>query len=247
MAVETAVVPDNDPGEKPESGGRQPVPTPGARACPGGDPEHAGYGRFITFEGMDGSGKSTQIAFLKQKLENRGFQVVTLREPGGTAIGDRIRDILLDTGFSEMEPVTEMLLYAASRAELVRKKIRPSLKAGYIVLCDRYVDSSIAYQGAGRSLGDLVKDVNRCAVDGVIPDLTFFIDVSPEEGRSRIEEEREPDRMEREDISFRQRVYEGFLKEAAASPGRFVRIDGLMTPEEISSEVLRICGERLGL
>ncbi len=194
-------------------------------------------GLFITFEGMDGSGKSTQIAYLEAELRALGREVLVLREPGGTPVGDWIRALLLDPAFSEMEPVTEMLLYAASRAQLVRERIRPALADGKIVVCDRFLDSSLAYQAAGRGLDGLVMEVNRCAVDGLQPDRTFFIDVPPAAGRSRISGNRELDRIERENEDFQNRVYAGFLAVAERDPGRVLVIDGRQEPETVRNAV----------
>lgn len=173
-------------------------------------------GLFITFEGQDGAGKSTQIDLLAQFLREKGYDVVLTREPGGCPIAEKIRDLLLDVQNADMNAVTEALLYAAARAELVRKVILPALMSGKVVLCDRYIDSSIAYQGYGRQLGyDTVIAMNKAAMDTAIPDLTLFLRIDPEEGFSRNRDNgREKDRLECENEGFRQSVYEGFLEQA---------------------------------
>jgi dTMP kinase len=138
-------------------------------------------GLLITFEGGDGSGKSTQLSLLKEYLIQKGIKILTLREPGGVAISEKIRKIILDNKNTEMSPVTEMLLYAASRAQLVSQVIKPSLEKGITVICDRFVDSSYVYQGLARGLGiDTVKLVNDIATEYILPDITFFMDIAPE-------------------------------------------------------------------
>ncbi len=189
-------------------------------------------GMFISFEGIDGSGKSTQIQQLREFLEGMNLSVVQTREPGGTETGERIREILLDPQ-SEISDVTEMLLYAAARAQLVRDLIRPALRDGKAVLCDRFLDSSVAYQAYGRGLGDMVAEVNAPAVDGCVPDLTFLLDVPVNAGRERVESHSEPDRLEREKDAFFQRVRDGYLHIAKAEPERVRVIDGTLTIEEI--------------
>ena len=196
-------------------------------------------GIFITFEGPDGSGKTTQIRLLKDELEKRGERVVLTREPGGTPISEAIRSILLDPAHKEMDGVTEALLYAASRAQHVAEKIRPALKEGAIVLCDRFMDSSIAYQGYARGLGDDVRIINEFAVQGTLPDITFFMDISAEAGKRRAQERARLDRLEQEDLSFHEAVYDGYLQLAARYPDRYVRIDAARGIEEIASDVLK--------
>lgn len=170
-------------------------------------------GLFITFEGPDGSGKTTQTKLLKDYLENKGFEVVLTREPGGTELGEDIRRILLDLKHKDMDEKAEMLLYAAARAQHVSKLIKPALLEGKIVLCDRFVDSSYAYQGVGRELGiELVEQVNEIALSGVYPDLTIFLNVEPRMGllRSALSKGL-PDRLESEEIGFHEKVREGFF------------------------------------
>ncbi|MBE6031368.1 MAG: dTMP kinase [Clostridiales bacterium] len=192
-------------------------------------------GLFITIEGSDGSGKSTQIALLKDYLESKGFVVLTTREPGGTNIGEKIREIILDKNNIEMDSMTEALLYAASRAQHVAEKIVPALERGEIVICDRFIDSSIAYQGYGRNLGDCVRIINEYAVRGCMPDITFLMKMDPGVGKSRIKEE-DADRLEREKLEFHQKVYAGY-EEIEKIYDRIVGIDATGTIEEISVQI----------
>ena len=196
-------------------------------------------GIFITLEGGDGAGKSTQMDNIEKYFCERGYNCVRSREPGGTPIGEALRDILLDTANSEMEAVTEMLIYAASRAQHVREFIRPALERGDVVICDRFVDSSIAYQTYGRELGDMVRTVNSYAVDGTMPDITFWMDINPEAGRERIgfREDSELDRLEREKMDFHYRVYDGYKKLCEDEAARVKRIDATGTIEEIRDEI----------
>jgi dTMP kinase len=182
-------------------------------------------GRFITFEGPDGSGKSTQIRLLGEALAARGHEVVYTREPGGTRIAEKIRDLILDRDNGEMAPLTEAMLYAASRAQHVSELILPSLAAGRTVLCDRYVDSSIAYQSVARDLGRAVETINAFAAGDAVPDLTILIDIPPEACFERIGRAG-GDRIESEDISFHRRVYEAYLEIARKDPVRVRTVDG---------------------
>jgi dTMP kinase len=198
-------------------------------------------GRFITLEGPDGSGKSTQIRLLGEYLTEKGLDVVYTREPGGTRIGEKIRDITLDPENGEMDPLTEAMLYASSRAQHVAEIIRPALEAGRTVLCDRYVDSSIAYQGYGRGLGEIVACVNDLAVGGLGPDLTLFIDIPPASCFERFGQGGgDRDRMESEDIAYHEAVYEGYLRLAADHPHRVRRVDGSREVGAISDEIRTI-------
>jgi len=170
-------------------------------------------GFFIDFEGADGSGKSTQLRFLAEHLEARGLKVVRTREPGGCPVAEKIRAVLLDRENGGMAGATEALLYAAARAEHVRKVIKPAIEEGKIVLCDRFLLSSLAYQGYGRGLGvEQVRRINELAVDGCLPDITVFINVAPENAFQRMNENKVHDRLELEDITFHERVYAGFLE-----------------------------------
>ncbi len=190
-------------------------------------------GLFITFEGGDGSGKSTQINILKEKLADKGFDIHITREPGGTAISEKIREIILDRSNSEMTAMTEAMLYAAARAQLVEQIIRPAVSSGKIVICDRFVDSSIAYQAYGRNLGDAVGVINSFAVGDCMPDMTILLKVDPEEGSRRIAG-REQDRIETASVDFHRRVYEGYLELERKYPERVVGIDARRTIEEIA-------------
>ena len=194
-------------------------------------------GIFITFEGPDGSGKTTQIRLLAQYCTEKGYDVVLTREPGGTPISEAIRSMLLDPSNTEMDGVTEALLYAASRAQHVAEKIRPALEKGCIVLCDRFMDSSIAYQGYARGLGDDVRVINEFAIQGTHPDITFFLDLPAALGKRRVASARDLDRLEQEDLSFHNAVYDGYqhLKDLYAD--RYVRIDASRGIEEIASEI----------
>ncbi|MBQ0017659.1 MAG: dTMP kinase [Clostridiales bacterium] len=192
---------------------------------------------FITLEGGDGAGKSTQIENIKKYFEEKGKECVITREPGGTPVGEKLREVLLDCSNGEMEDVTEMMIFAASRAQHVRELIRPSLADGKIVICDRFKDSSLAYQGIGRDLGDMVENVNNIAVDGLVPDITFWLDVDPETGKARASNAGELDRLEREKMDFHQKVYEGYLKLCRENPERIKRIDATKPIEEIKEDI----------
>ncbi len=193
-------------------------------------------GYFITFEGGDGAGKSTQIRKLKDYLEARGFDVILTREPGGTDIGEKIRQIILDPDNKAMSAVAEAMLYAASRAQHVAEVIGPAIDAGKIVICDRFIDSSIAYQGYGRGLGDSVSVINSYAVDKYMPNMTFLLKLKPQTGSRRIEA-REKDRIELEAASFHQTVFDGYEALEEMYPERIVGIDASGTIEEIEMEI----------
>lgn len=199
-------------------------------------------GYFISFEGGDGSGKSTQIQILREFLEERGYDVIITREPGGTPISEKIRSIILDKANSEMDDMTEALLYAAARAQLVSQVIRPALEEGKVVICDRFVDSSMAYQAYARGLGDSVKTINAFAVGDCMPDLTILLKVNPQVGSSRIGN-RERDRIELASSDFHKKVYEGYLQLEKLYPERIVGIDAADTIENISGIISeRIAG-----
>ena len=196
---------------------------------------------FITFEGPEGGGKSTQIRMLAQALENLGHDLVLTREPGGTITGNKIRQIVLEDTSLQIEPLTEFLLYSASRSQLVREVIQPALQQGSIVLCDRYFDSSLAYQGYGRGL-DLrfLQDVTWEATGGLRPHLTFLMDLPPKVGLERAAARGQFDRLEQADLQFHERVREGFLNLAAAEPERFCVLDATHTPEDLHAAILQI-------
>ena len=194
------------------------------------------HGMFITLEGSDGSGKTTQIELLKEYFEERGPDVVITREPGGTGISEKIRDIILDKDNTEMVPMTEALLYAASRAQHVAEKIKPALEQGRTVICDRFTDSSIAYQGFGRGLGDCVRIINEYAVGGIVPDITFLMKMDPKVGKDRISED-EQDRLEREKMDFHRKVYDGYIA-LEKKYDRIVGIDASGSIEDIHREIV---------
>jgi dTMP kinase len=192
-------------------------------------------GIFISFEGPDGSGKTTQIVMLREYLETTGRDVLLVREPGGTKISEKIRNVVLDNDNIGMNPVCEALLYAASRAQLTQEVIIPALDSGKVVICDRFVDSSIVYQGIARGLGEeMVGNINRYATAGREPDITFLISISPEEGIRRKNNERELDRLELEDIDFHRKVYEGY-KKLKANYDRIIEIDGTLEINDIQT------------
>lgn len=194
-------------------------------------------GLFITLEGGDGAGKSTQIRNIGSFFEKKGLVVVHTREPGGTPISEKLREILLDSQNQEMKDVTEMLIYAASRAQHVRELVMPALEKGYIVVCDRFLDSSIAYQAYGRNLGDMVKSVNAFATDGISPDITFWMDIDPDIGKERVSKMGDFDRLEMEAREFHYRVYDGYKAIAESDPNRVKRIDATRSVDEISEEI----------
>lgn len=202
-------------------------------------------GMFISFEGPDGSGKSTHIRLLSEKLKELGYTVHVTREPGGCPISERIREIVLDRKNEEMTPVTEALLYAAARAQHVGEVIRPALERGEIVITDRYIDSSIAYQGYGRGLGEeLVAGINAPAIDGLLPDITFFMSVDAMETSRRISD-RELDRLELAGMNFHDRVYAAFQLAAEKSCGRIVTVDATRPKPEVHAAVSKAVIERL--
>ena len=194
-------------------------------------------GLFITLEGGDGAGKSTQIRNIERFFDEKDLVVVHTREPGGTAIGEKLRDILLDKNNSEMDAVTEMLIYAASRAQHVREFIMPALEEGKVVICDRFVDSSVAYQAYGRELGEQVIEVNMRATGGLWPDITFWLDIDPVTGRNRAGSDGELDRLELEQIDFHYRVREGYRALTERYPDRIKRIDASKTVEEMCADI----------
>lgn len=196
-------------------------------------------GLFITLEGGDGAGKSTQMNNIEKYFTERGYECIRTREPGGTPIGEALREILLNPDNSEMTDVTEMLIYAASRAQHVRERIRPAMAEGKIVICDRFVDSSYAYQKYGRELGEMVVTTNDFAIDGLLPDITFWMDIDPETGRERIgtREDSSLDRLEREKMDFHHRVYNGYRELCEKYSDRVKRIDATRSIEEMKDEI----------
>jgi dTMP kinase len=189
---------------------------------------------FISFEGLDGSGKTTQVELLRARLEVEGRDVVATREPGGTELGERIRELVLHGG--HVTPWAEALLYAASRAQHVEEVIRPALERGAVVLCDRYVDSSVVYQGVGRSLGlDRVLDLNIAAVGGLMPDRTFLLMLDPGEVGRRVGDTR--DRLEREASEFHIRVDEAYRELVERFPARIVMLDASLPSQELAEKI----------
>ena len=193
-------------------------------------------GLFITFEGGNGAGKSTQIERLKGYLEEQGYEVLLTREPGGTNVGEKIREVLLDPANVEMDPMTETMLYAAARAQLVAEVIRPALHKGMIVISDRFLDSSLAYQAWGRELGSSVLEINSYGIGDCMPDLTVYLRVDPDTGRKRIRQ-REQDRIESETEQFHQKVFNGYEQLCKDYPERIFCVDASRSIEDIEMTI----------
>jgi len=204
-------------------------------------------GAFITFEGIEGSGKSTQMALAAELLSSRGMEPVATREPGGTRIGERIRSVLLDASHEGMTPITELMLYAAARHQHVAEVIQPALGSGRPVLCDRYADATTAYQGAARRIDPaLIRAIHEVATEGLWPELTLLFDLPADVGLKRArsrnaasEEGRTHDRFEREALDFHERVRAGYLDIARREPDRFVIIDADRDVGEIQKDVAK--------
>ncbi|TSA86369.1 dTMP kinase [Deinococcus detaillensis] len=195
-------------------------------------------GLFISFEGPEGSGKSTQITRLAARLEAAGVSHTLTREPGGTPLGSRIREIVLLDPDLDVNPLSEFLLYSASRAQLVQDVIRPCLQLGEVVICDRYADSSAAYQGAGRGLDPrLVGDVTWEVTGGLLPHITVLLDLDPAVGLGRAAARGQPDRLERADLAFHMRVRQGFLNIAANAPERFLVLDAAQSADILEQQI----------
>jgi len=203
---------------------------------------------FITFEGPEGSGKTTQSKLLHTTLQERGYDVLWTREPGGTRIAEQIRKVLHRHDNVEMAANTEFLLYSASRAQHTHEKIRPALARGQIVLCDRYYDSSLAYQGYGRELDlDMLRTITQCATEGLVPDLTLYFDIAPEEGLKRRQKDAEGEwnRLDGEALAFHVRVYEGYQELIKAEPDRWVVLDARRDVEVVQREVAELVLARM--
>jgi dTMP kinase len=203
---------------------------------------------FITLEGVEGSGKSTIINFIKDSLETSGKKVVVTREPGGIDIAEQIRSVILDRENTKMEGRTEALLYAAARRQHLVEKVIPSLKEGNIVLCDRFIDSSLAYQGYARGLGiNEVYSVNKFAIENLMPDLTLYLDLDPQIGLNRIAKNkgREINRLDLEEINFHVKVREGYEEVLKMFPERMVRIDANQEIGKVIADITKVLVERL--
>ena len=203
---------------------------------------------FITLEGPEGSGKTTAVNYAVNKLEEMGYQIVRTREPGGTPIAEQIRNVILDKANTAMDERTEALLYAASRRQHLVEKVWPALKEGKIVICDRYLDSSLAYQGGARGLGiDNILNINNFATEGTVPDLTLLFDIEPELGLARIaaNADREVNRLDLEKLDFHNKVRNTFLELAKRYPERFIIIDASKSREEVAEATLKAMLSRI--
>ncbi|MCP4846888.1 MAG: dTMP kinase [Verrucomicrobiaceae bacterium] len=204
-------------------------------------------GRFITFEGSEGCGKTTQIQRLRARLEEEGREILLTREPGGTAAGEKIRDLLQHAPEGEgLTAEAEVLLFTASRAQLVREQVMPAIERGGYVLADRFLDSTTVYQGVARGLNaSAVAAINRFAVGECMPDITFLLDLDIQEGRRRVSErsQGDEDRMEREPDAFFEKVRRGYLDLAESEPERFIVLDAMKSPDQIAREIWNYLGE----
>ena len=209
---------------------------------------YRGLSMFITFEGSEGSGKTSQLAQLAEFLTQQGVALLTTREPGGTPIGEQVREILSDLNNTAMHPRAEILLFQASRAQLVEQVIRPHLESGGVVLCDRYADSTLAYQGYGYQTVDLglLRTIVSFATGGLKPDLTLLFDVDVEEGLQRRARGGEWNRLDAYELAFYQRVIKGYHEMAHAEPERWVVVDAGQPPDQVQAVIRSIVMERLG-
>ena len=202
---------------------------------------------FITLEGPDGSGKTRQAMLLSQRLGSLDCDVVLTREPGGTEIGEQIRQVLTSLDNTLMSPRAEFLLFSASRAQHVHEHIRPHLERGGVVICDRFFDASMAYQGYGHQLDlEALRAITSFATQGLTPDLTILLDLPVEQGLHRREQGGDWNRLDAYDLEFHRRVQKGYLALAESEPERWVIIDGLQTVDQVHSDIIRIVEERLG-
>lgn len=205
-------------------------------------------GFFISFEGLEGSGKSTQVGLLGSKLKEEGKEIVVTREPGGTRIGELIRNVTHNRENVDLTAVTEAYLMAASRAQHVREIIKPALESEKIVIADRFIDSSLAYQGYGRNLGEeTIWQLNSLAIEKVLPDLTFYLDVPPEIGFSRRNDTDKIDRLDLQQKDFYDRVYTGYKKIAEKYKERIVVVDSSKSIEEVKEEIRKIINDKMNL
>jgi len=202
-------------------------------------------GKFITFEGIDGSGKTTQINLLEAELKQQGISTLIFREPGGTRLSEKIRNILLDRENMVLFPSTESLLFVAARAQLMAEKIKPALEKNQFVLCDRFADSTVAYQGYGRGLNvEYLEELNKFATDYIQPDVTIILDIDSEKAGIRIQSDA-PDRMESIGIDFFQRVREGYYDIASRYPQRCIIIDGTQTESEVFESIMKVVNKKI--
>lgn len=205
-------------------------------------------GKFITVEGPEGAGKTTIIDMLASNLAKEGYQVLQTREPGGIEIAEQIRSVILDKKNTKMDPRTEALLYAAARRQHLAEKVKPALDEGYIILCDRFIDSSLAYQGYARGLGiEEVYSINSFAIEGMMPELTLYFDIDPEAGLDRINQHkgREVNRLDLEKLGFHHKVREGYLKLMELYPERIFKIDASKPLEEVYQQAESKLKERI--
>lgn len=203
--------------------------------------------RFITIEGCEGSGKTTILKMLCNEFEEKNIKYFSTREPGGSKISEQIRNVILNVENTKMDYMTEALLYAASRRQHLEEVVKPAIKNGAVVICDRYLDSSLAYQGHARGLGiEEVYAINMYATSGFLPELTIYVDIPVEVGLERIaSNNRDVNRLDLEKISFHSKVREGYLKISEMYPDRIVKIDGVGTPQEVYERVRKVIFERL--
>jgi dTMP kinase len=205
-------------------------------------------GIFISMEGPDGSGKSTQIERIGAYLENQGYEILVTREPGGTAISEAVREIILNKAYTEMGYMTEALLYASARAQLVSEVIKPAIESGKAVISDRFIDSSAVYQGMARGLGvENIYKINEFATQGIMPDVTFLLDLPAKVGISRKKDQKELDRMELESIEFHERVAQGYRNLAKLAPERIYTVDAAADVETVSESIIKKLQELLGI
>jgi dTMP kinase len=205
-------------------------------------------GKFVTFEGTEGSGKTSIIAQIETYFKTKGYPVLCTREPGGIRISEKIRDILLDKSHTEMDPRTEALLFAASRRQHLVEKIAPALAQGMLVLCDRYVDSSLVYQGIARGLGlEEVFAINKFAIEDAMPDLTIFIDVTPDVGLARVfkNKNREVNRLDLEQRDFHKMIYDGYQRLMREYPDRIKGIAGERPITDVALDAIRLIEKKL--
>jgi len=198
-------------------------------------------GLFITFEGMDGAGKTTQAKMLESYLSQKGYDAMYVREPGGVSISEKIRNIIIDKDNNKMSAVTEALLYAAARAQLVKEVIEPNLKDGKIIISDRFIDSSIVYQGYGRGLGeDMIENINKYAAYNITPDITFFIKISVNESIKRLKNNAELDRIESESMYFHKMVYTGYARLSKKYSKRIKELNGKKSIYVLQQDIINI-------